>query len=58
MTNQEILERLSELECVLYYRNDGSDDTEGVSYADTEHMHNLINEALKEWHRLTGCTLK
>lgn len=57
MTNQDILNTLSELECALYYRHDGSDNREGVSYSDLETMHNLVNEALKKWHMLTGLTL-
>lgn len=57
MTNQEILNTLSGLEAALYYRMDGSDDRDGVGYADLEEMHDLINIALKSWHRLTGCTL-
>ena len=58
MNNQNILNQLSEIESVLYYRMDGSDDPEGVSYADLEEVHNLINEALKAWNRATGCILE
>lgn len=58
MSNQEILNTLSELESVLYYRKDGSDNREGVSFSDLETMHNLINKALIDWNRITGCTLK
>lgn len=57
MTNQEILNTLSGLEAALYYRHDGSDDREGVSFSDLEAMHNLINKALRDWNRITGCTL-
>jgi hypothetical protein len=57
MSNQEILNTLSGLEAAFYYKNDGSDDREGVSFADLEKMHDLINTALKDWHRITGCTL-
>ena len=39
-------------------KKDGSDDREGVKYADLQEVHNHINEALKAWHRATGCTLK
>ena len=58
MNNQEILNTLSMLETVFFYRYDGSDSREGISYEDTQRMHNLINDALKEWHRLSGCTLQ
>lgn len=57
MSNQEILNSLSGLEAALYYRADGSDDRENVSYQDIQTAHDLINEALKHWHRVTGCTL-
>ena len=57
MTNQQILNQLSLIECELYYRNDGSNDREGISYADIEKAHNLVNEALKAWYMITGCTL-
>jgi len=58
MSNQEIFNTLSGLECVLYYKHDGSDDREGVSFSDLEKMHDLINTALIEWHRITGCILE
>lgn len=57
MTNQEILNTLSGIEAALYYRADGSDDREGISYQDIETAHNAANELLKFWHRITGCTL-
>ena len=57
MDNKEILKMLSALECVFYYRYAGSDDPQGVSYEDTRKMHEMINNALNEWHRLTGCVL-
>lgn len=58
MTNQDILEALSGIECALYYRKDGSDDLEGVSAQDTEQAWKIVNEALRHWHQVTGCTLK
>ena len=57
MTNKEILNNISILESVLYYRLDGSDDRENVSYTDLETAHNAANELLKFWHRVTGETL-
>jgi len=57
MTNKEILNNISILESVLYYRLDGSDDRENVSYTDLETAHNAANNLLKFWHRVTGETL-
>lgn len=57
MTNKQILEALSELECVLYYRADGSDSHEGVKPEATEAVHSLIKQALEAWHEATGETL-
>ena len=57
MNNQDILNKLSEIECALYYRYDGSDNREGVSYENLEKAHNAANDLLKFWHQITGCTL-
>ena len=57
MSNQEILEALSEIECYLYYRADGSDDQQGVNPADIRKAHSLVRGALEVWHKATGCTL-
>lgn len=57
MTNKHILETLSGLECVLYYRADGSDSPEGVKPEATEAVHSLIKQALEAWHEATGETL-
>lgn len=57
MTNKEILISLSELECVLYYRADGSDNPEGVDTETTKEIHALVRKALDKWHEATGETL-
>lgn len=57
MTNQEILNYLSTLECALYYRADGHDNPEGVSEENTRKVHDLIDEAMNLWYDLTGCTI-
>jgi hypothetical protein len=57
MTNQEILQALSGIECALYYRKDGSDDAEGVSWEDLKKIHTKIDELLHLWHNITGETL-
>ena len=57
MTNQEIFNTLSTLEAVMYYRYDGHDDREGVSYSDTEAAWKSIRSTLEAWHKATGCIL-
>lgn len=57
MTNQSILEKLSELECTLYYRREGWTETEGVSAEDAKKTWELVKEALEYWHQVTGCKL-
>lgn len=57
MTNREILETLSEIECTLYYRKDGSDDLQNVSQEDTEKAHAAVRAVLEFWHKVTGETL-
>ena len=57
MTNKQILETLSYLECVLYYRADGSDNPEGVDIETTNEVHALVRKALEAWHEATGETL-
>lgn len=57
MTNKDILNALSGIEAALYYRHDGSDDRQGVSFEDLEEAHNKANELLKFWHKVTGETL-
>lgn len=58
MSNQDIFDTLSELECVLYYRADGSDDRCGLSYEDTQAIHDKVDELLNLWSEKTGCYLK
>lgn len=57
-TNQEILEKLSDLECVLYYRTDYTDSLEGITMDATIEIHQTIKNCLEKWHNLTGCILK
>lgn len=57
MTNQDILEKLAELECTLFYRADGSDNTEGVDPEKIWVIHQKVKEALEGWHKLTGLTI-
>ena len=57
MTNQEILNALSTLDAVMFYRYDGHDDREGVSYEDTENIWKAIIATLEDWHRITGCCI-
>lgn len=57
MTNKEILVTLSELESVLYYRADGSDNPESVDTETTKEIHAIIRKALEKWHEATGETL-
>ena len=57
MSNQNILEQLSEIECALFYRKDGSDNAEGVSLDDLETAHKLAKTLLEFWYKKTGCTL-
>ena len=55
--NQSILNTLSELESILYYRKDGSDPTQGVSEDTIKATHYHIKKALEIWHKGTGLTL-
>lgn len=55
--NQMILETLSDLESRLYYRKDGSDQTQGVSEDTIKATHYHIKKALEIWHKGTGLTL-
>lgn len=57
MTNQEILNTLSGLEAALYYRADGSDDRENISFSDCQTARDMINEVLVFWHNVTGLTI-
>ena len=58
MSNQDILQALSEIECALYYRVDGSDNPENVSYEDLKKAHDMTDELLNFWHDVTGCILR
>lgn len=57
MSNQDILNTLSTLESVFYYRKDGSDDLEGVSIKKTEEIHKILQRLVVDWHLETGLTL-
>lgn len=54
MDNRKALNTLSELEEFFYYLKQ---NPEGLNYSDVEKIHNAINTALIEWHRLTGLTI-
>ena len=58
MTNQQLFNALSLIECELYYRSDGTNAPEGIDPEDCKRVHSLIDKALNEWHELTGCELK
>lgn len=54
MSNKEILEKLADVECDLYYRMDGSDPLQGVSMDELREVHKLVKNALEAWHKATG----
>ena len=58
MSNNDILSALSEIECALYYRKDGSDNSEGVSAENIEKAHKAARDLLEFWHDITGEILK
>lgn len=49
MNEQELFEKLSELECRLYYLADRTNDTEAAS------LDRLAREVLETYARMTGC---
>ena len=49
MTQQELFEKLSELECRLYYLADRTNDTEAES------IDRLAREVLEAYADMTGC---
>lgn len=57
MTNKDILQALSGIECALYYRKDGSDDPQGVSAENLEKAHEAADALLTFWHDITGETI-
>lgn len=57
MDNQNILTTLSEIESELYYRHDGSNDSQGVPQNVIEDVHAHIKAALEAWHKATSLTL-
>ena len=57
MTNQELLDALSDIEENVFYR---VATAAGRNENENEHMrmiHEHINVALLEWHKLTGLTI-
>lgn len=52
MSEQEVFEKLSELESYFYYRmqNPGS-----LSFRILVELHDELNTAMRQWHNLTGC---
>lgn len=57
MTDQNILETFSSLECYFYYRIDRTTKDENIKKSDLEDIHKHIKYCLEKWHTLTGCTL-
>lgn len=55
MNDQEILNALSIIESTLYYRINDREGLEDVAVLKT--FHQKINDALKEWHNITGLTI-
>ena len=55
MTNKEIFKALSDIECALYYRADGSDNPESIDTQALKKAHDMADELLNYWHVLTGC---
>lgn len=58
MRNNQILNMLSVLESEFYYRAEGSNDRENVSFQDCQEMHDQIDKLLKKWHEITGEVLR
>lgn len=58
MDNQEVFEKLSDIECYLYYELDNpTQNTSNIDPEELKSFHILIDNALQTWHNLTGCTL-
>lgn len=57
MTDQNILETFSSLECYFYYKIDRMTKDENIKKSDLEDIHKHIKYCLEKWHTLTGCTL-
>lgn len=57
MSNQDILNKLSLIECALYYKADGSDDAEGIDPDQIYKVRQKVEEALHLWHNITGLNL-
>lgn len=57
MSNQDILNKLSLIECALYYKADGSDDAEGIDPVEIRKVRQKIDEALHMWYDITGLTI-
>lgn len=49
--NQQILDSLSEIESILYYRKDGSESSQGVSMECIEETHALVKKTLETWYK-------
>lgn len=48
---QEVLEMLSSIECILYYATDKAENEE------LNKIHDCVDGLLNKWHNLTGCIL-
>ena len=52
MSEQQVLNLLADLEEYFYYRQQ---NPEGLPSDDLMKLHDTLNDALRLWHRLTGC---
>lgn len=56
--NQEILEMLSQIEYMLFYRKDGSDSAQAVPMETIKETHAYVRKALEAWHKGTGLKIR
>ena len=52
MSEQEVFNKLSELEEYFYYR---LQNPKGLPFDALARLHDEINAAMLKWHELTGC---
>ena len=58
MDNQEVFERLSDIEYYLFYEIDNTtQNTVNIDPEALKSFHSTIKQSLQTWHDLTGCTL-
>lgn len=56
MSNQEILNELSKIECELFYRY-ASHRADAISDKDLDNVRYYVKNALEAWHKITGLTI-